>query len=364
MYHMVLVIVDRSPEQRSNPLYAFSLQGGLGVQIFFVISGFCIANAMASALRKERSLATFVWARARRLYPPCWVALFLAAALSLATYFLVQAGVIKASLLAQQDLLHQSFLYFFSNLTLTAIFFGEPLLLVICWTLCYEVCFYALVALWIPFQKRLGGERGILNALHVLTFSIMCILIFAPAYKRFPFDLWPQFGLGVLVYDVLRHPQQVRPKIWLTVLCTQFIAFIVWRNYSIGAWPNPSRLTFLVCLVFAVQMLVVHRWDETFSALRPVRWMSAIGLFSYSLYLTHVLSLGVIHQGVKLLHLSEHSHLLQFALGVGLSVLIARVFFEYFERPFMSSGIRQKKQAESVSVETLPEKLVREGVQR
>ena len=34
-----------------QPIYAFSLLGSLGVQMFFVISGYCIANAASSSVR-------------------------------------------------------------------------------------------------------------------------------------------------------------------------------------------------------------------------------------------------------------------------------------------------------------------------
>ena len=45
----------------------------VGVPLFFVISGYCIAATADSSRRKGHGLRTFAARRFRRIYPPYWV---------------------------------------------------------------------------------------------------------------------------------------------------------------------------------------------------------------------------------------------------------------------------------------------------
>ena len=46
----------------------------IGVPIFFVVSGYCIAASVDSLLRKPYSLKQYFQRRLRRIYPPLWIA--------------------------------------------------------------------------------------------------------------------------------------------------------------------------------------------------------------------------------------------------------------------------------------------------
>src|SRR5689334_17881239 len=68
-FHWAEIATRRAAALDMNPLYAVSHYGALGVQIFFVISGFCIANAGMATLRRGEPLGTYARARIRRIYP-------------------------------------------------------------------------------------------------------------------------------------------------------------------------------------------------------------------------------------------------------------------------------------------------------
>ena len=59
-------------DQTSSFLHAAFCYGYLGVPMFFVISGYCMAAAARSALRREESVSSFLYRRMRRIYPPFW----------------------------------------------------------------------------------------------------------------------------------------------------------------------------------------------------------------------------------------------------------------------------------------------------
>lgn len=76
------------------------------------------------------------------------------------------------------------------------------------------------------------------------------------------------------------------------------------------------------------------------------RWVAALGRFSYSLYLTHILVITLVHQ--FLIHMgvaATQRLLLLLVAGVFLSVLFAYVFFLVFEQPFMTGQPQGRKVA-------------------
>jgi peptidoglycan/LPS O-acetylase OafA/YrhL len=68
--------------QESLPtIYAIAKHGYLGVPLFFVISGFCLAASAASSRRNNESALSFLKRRFRRIYPPLWCSILVVAAL-------------------------------------------------------------------------------------------------------------------------------------------------------------------------------------------------------------------------------------------------------------------------------------------
>lgn len=351
LFHTSATITGRFPDLRQTLLYEFNSLGYLGVQIFFVISGYCIASSACSNLRRGDTWAAFAYARVRRVYPPCWASLALIASFSLLAQFLVASGRLHSSALAGRDLLHQSALYYLSNLTLTQMEFGQPYLSIVCWTLSYEVAFYLIISVFLIKGIRARSEAVLLTGLHGVTLASLALLALAPAHRIFPFDLWPQFGLGVLVFDVLKHPSQIRPKAWLLAVGAALVAFVLTRELRMGPLAEPSRLTFSVALGFALLVLALHRFDAALGQIRAVRALIAVGLFSYSLYLTHFLTLGLVNQVFKLVNLGPSLHWLLLLTCVAAALLAARAFYQFFERPFLHTA---KKPVPPVPAVALP----------
>ena len=352
IFHMSLVLLVSYPQLSVNPLYIFSLSGSLGVQMFFVISGYCIANAACKAHVRNHGFNTFMKARVRRIFPPYLYALVLSGALSLLALWLVSSHHLRSSVMADHNLLHQSGLYFFSNLTLTQGIFRQQFLLAQAWTLCYEMAFYLIVGLLLLVAYLSKGKFSLLPMLNFVTCTLLLLLIAFPQYVKYPLDLWPQFGLGIMAYDVLSHPGHLKPKLWIAAATLLVLCFAVVDQGYIGLMGEKVRPSFLFCLAFTGLIVLLHKYDEMLNKTLPVKLLSTLGLLSYSLYLTHTFSIGLINQAVKALHLSVNYHFPVFILFIVLSVGFARLFFQYCEKPFIGTT---KKQA------SLPP-LVPEGV--
>jgi exopolysaccharide production protein ExoZ len=339
LYHAALVIVAGQPALRSEPLYVFSLVGWLGVPMFFVISGYCIAHSACRSCGQQGGLGRFLQARLRRIYPPCWFALALAALLSVFASLLVASGHLASSVMAEKGALNQDALYYVANLALLQPLLRRPFLLPQCWTLCYEIAFYGIVGLVLPLAARLRGKQvpALLGVLNGLTGAVLLLLILRPAWRLYPLDLWPQFGLGVAVYAVLEFPAERAPKVWAAINGALCLALVISRDYHVGLMGSPGRVTFAFSLAFALAILLLRRYDAGLGRLRPVRALSLVGLFSYSLYLTHYFSIGVISQATKIFRPGAGFHYLSFFTMIGGAVVFGWIFFHWFERPFLKT---------------------------
>src|SRR5262249_8562006 len=154
---------------------------------------YCIANAAAVVYGRRGGFRQFMSARLRRIYPACWAALLLTAALAALAELLVRSGHLGPSNLANIHVTEQGPLYFFANFTLTQGVLGQQSLIYQTWTLCYEMAFYLLVGCALTSVGHRMGERAILTRLHAVTVGTLLLLLISPTSLRYPLDLWPQF---------------------------------------------------------------------------------------------------------------------------------------------------------------------------
>ncbi|BDI33115.1 LPS biosynthesis protein [Capsulimonas corticalis] len=340
-FHMAEVMIARYPQLGANPLYRLTAYGNSGVQMFFVISGYCIASAMSGALRKDSSVLYFLKARVRRIYPTAAIAITFGLLYSTFASALVSHGLVASSTAAEKSVWSRGLEYFLVNYTLTNGVFPTDFVLVQCWTLCYEVAFYLFVGLALAAFGVRYGEKSVLTALHALTVAALIALIVNPHCLRYPLDLWPEFGLGVIVYDLIRTRYDKATIAWAAAAVAATLALILFRDTPLGTMGVSSRTQFAISLAFAALVLACYRYDAKIAAAPICRGLAAIGLYSYSLYLTHTFSIGIISQVFKRFHLPMTFHYAVFVLVMIGAVLFGRVFFQFFEKPFISTKAKK-----------------------
>jgi exopolysaccharide production protein ExoZ len=337
-------VTIRFPQLRHQPLYAVGLLGMLGVQLFFVISGFCIANAATSAVLKGGT-TSFVWARLRRIYPPYFFALSASLSLGLLAAWLVAHNVLHGSVMAESVKQARPVIWWVSQFTMTQVPLGQQSFVTVFWTLCYEVAFYAVVAVTMLLVRLLATPRvGLLAVLDGITAVSMGWLAVTPGRVPFPFDLWPQFGLGVLVFQFVsgRRP-------WAAMVAVGAgLALFLLRvdNSTRDPFHVGARTTFAVAAGFAAILVFLHRSDARLTRLPPIRLLTWIGAFSYSLYLTHLIPMGIVLQLGRPLLGTPRGCGLVYGLEVAATVAFAYPFFLLCERPFLSRRATVRVQVE------------------
>ncbi len=129
--------------------------GYLGVEIFFVLSGFCLAYPLLKQPDRPDDWARYARHRVRRIFPPYWAAYLLFFALSLLIYWQQIEPLMQTRLLALPSF--RQFLYTFF---LVAVWFNPAF-----WTLTVEARWYAIFPLCIKIARRFGAGLLLLSAI-------------------------------------------------------------------------------------------------------------------------------------------------------------------------------------------------------
>ena len=315
------------------PSFEWAQFGFLGVQIFFVISGFCIAVAAHSSWYK-RNFGGFVWARLTRIYPPYWA--------GLALFLLLH--VVASHRGAQDEVLgssHGGSWFYGVNLLLFNGAFPQPILLRVAWSLCYEVAFYAVVFAALVGCSWAKSAHRMLDALHCV--SLVCLVwlllpqpLFAP--PRFPFNMWPQFGAGILVFDLLLARAQNEGK-RLQFLHAVGLAFATLSVAFLGRCALSDRSAlhgyiapFAVAFGFAAILWGVYQFEDTLNRWNFVKVLRFIGTFSYSIYLVHFTLIMALSRGL-FSHFKSLPWFVEVALLFLASVGSGWCFYQMVEKP-------------------------------
>jgi exopolysaccharide production protein ExoZ len=342
IFHASEFAVHSKPSLTSAWPYRIGLVGGLGVQIFFVISGYCIASSACSTAKRGKSWLSFGRARLMRIFPTMWAALALYAAFFTAGNIMAARGSWSPNHVLP-DLAHQSVSYWVANITLLQPVLHQKYLAGVCWTLSYEVAFYGVVALALATLGRTGRTTRMLCGLHILTLACLLIQTVWPLAIRYPLDMWAQFGFGVFAYHLISAPKSRAPQALGVIAMLLTILLISTRTAPVGLMAVPCGPTFGASLLIAIVLVALYRYDSAIAHFLPVRWLSLVGIVSYSLYLTHFLSLVTTTIFFKSMELDAYVQT-RLVVSVAFATGIASIFYHLVERWFATKPESRKSQ--------------------
>jgi peptidoglycan/LPS O-acetylase OafA/YrhL len=311
------------------------LRGGfIGVDIFFVISGFLITRLICLDIERGRfTIAGFYERRLRRIFPALVVGV--ACVLLAAPFLLFPSELRTTALTAAAAIASVANLYLLNS----AGYFAadaetQPLLHL--WSLGVEEQFYLFFPLALSLLMRWGRKAALWGILVLAALS----LAFCIAYTfedrdfayYFPLTRAWELLLGALAFFI---PMPRVPQIIREIVAFGALALII--SCAFKFYPGmyfPGYLAVIPCLATAVLISLGRDGNSLASRLLSMRPVVFIGLISYSLYIWHWPIIVYYH----LLRGAEFG-LTEGAGLVAASVLAAVASWYFVERPFRSKTV-------------------------
>lgn len=240
--------------------------GNLGVDLFFLISGFVILMSAWG-----RGVGDFAVSRVVRIFPGYWFGVILA---------LVGFLAIGETPMAE----HSPLLPFLPNMTMLQMGIGVPDMEVVYWTLWVELHFYVLIALLV--WRGITYKRCVAFMVGWLVFGVFAQEAnFTPLTAALMPPWAPYFVAGMAFYLIHRFGPNL--LLWLLVAGCWALA-VPYRIATVNdllAWPRmwDAAITGGVTLCFLIMAMVANHQFEM------VRWrgFTVLGALTYPLYLVH-----------------------------------------------------------------------------
>ena len=307
----------------SLPLSLFSNYGWMGVDLFFVLSGFLITGILLDSKPSGGYFRNFYARRCLRIWPLYYSVLIL--------MFVILPLVRPqdVSELFQRSSPWWSYPFFLQNFLVSA-----PALAVgplgVSWSLAVEELFYLAWPLCVRF---LASGRLQFLAWTVLLLSPGVRLLFLTRHWIIysnPFCRLDGLMAGALLAILVRKssfaPGRLLKPAWILFLVAAPLAIttaaygVMWLTFSMAVMASAS-------FVF----LALYSTNSWFRALLTNRFLTFTGTISYGLYLLH----KIPDDAFKRLHLKDAHPIAAFWLAVAASYLLAIVSWNLLEKPFL-----------------------------
>lgn len=306
--------------------------GFVGVDVFFVISGYLIARIIRSELEEGTfSLAGFYERRARRILPALVV--LIAVALLAGWIILLPPDFDRLAASALAALFSVSNFWFWRETNNYFAPDNDQTPLLHTWSLGVEEQFYLVVPLLLMAVFR--WRRNWLPAIALLSVAVLFVggayiasTRPAAAFYLVPFRAW-ELGIGVLLAVVpfpLLRSRWLREAAAAAGLGAILVAVLVYT----GSTPFPGVTALLPTLGAAALIHAGSSGDSIAGRLLSVGPMVLVGLISYSLYLWHWPILAFL----KLFLMRGDLTPAETAAAVAASFVVAAISWCFVERPF------------------------------
>lgn len=313
--------------------------GYIGVDIFFVISGYLISSLIFSELRDTGrfSYLNFYERRAKRILPALFVVML--ASILVGWFVLLPSDFVAMGHSIGSSVLFVSNIYFYIVTTEYAAPDSNLLPLLHTWSLSVEEQFYLIFPVLVLACMRFAKKFWITAACITFVASLAFAEIMTDRDPSFSFYLLPSrmwellAGVGIALIERRKQSAMLAKSasaLSLVALLAIVASIIGFDKQS----HHPGLLTLIPVSACALLILTTSPSNLTgkLLSLKPMVW---IGLISYSLYLWHFPIFAFIRSN------SFEVQPEAIALGTALSVILAAASYRWIETPFRRGRLTQ-----------------------
>ena len=301
--------------------------GGMGVDLFFVISGIVITSVTAGKFRSPSNARTFIHHRIARIFPIYWIYTTIVLAAYLIHPAWINAGSgHHAGILASYLLIPT----------------GRDMLVLQGWSLSYELYFYLVFFLLLFTSERVAHRLLItwaaaiilLNAIGAISYQPILWLLTSPAVL--------EFLAGCLIFHLYRS-HRLHPKAGALLIAAALLwtAAVILYNAHTHQWDidaiegrrwirTPLYGTPAALLILGAMEL------ERSGIIRFFRLFESIGDWSYSIYLSHIIVIKIVSRTLHTLAPTlPYAVLLLICISLPLVLITGYLSYSRLERPLI-----------------------------
>ncbi|MFM6941546.1 MAG: acyltransferase family protein [Candidatus Planktophila sp.] len=312
--------------------------GYIGVDIFYVISGYLITGLILREIEESGMLnfKAFYLRRVKRLLPTSFSILMVTALAS----WLLYPGTMRAEL--GKDILAaavyvSNFLFAFWQMdyqNLNAI----PPVVVHFWSLAVEEQFYLFWPIIVLIAFKFGGRKKlfqVIGAITLISFAWSLYLTQASpiwAFYSLPTRAW-ELGIGALLLAI---PKKYKLSLFYPWAA---LALIIYGTLAYtDKTPFPGTAAIAPVIGTAAAIASISSWPRILNFFSNLRFTQWLGEISYPLYLWHWPLLVI-----PMVYLGRGLHIYERALAILATLLLADLTHRFIEQPLRHVSLSPKK---------------------
>jgi len=338
--------------------HAKIISGGyIGVDIFYVISGYLITGLILRELEKTGTLGfkAFYLRRIKRLLPTSFFVLMLTAI----TAWFLYPPIMRADLgrdIAAAGIYISNYLFALWQMdyqNLSAI----PPVVIHYWSLAVEEQFYLFWPFIIVALFKRGGRKTVGTGILAISIASFAWSLFQTstspiwAFYSLPTRAW-ELGVGALILYIPARIKFSQNYLWIALAL-----FIYGTTQFRDNTPFPGTAALIPVIATAISIAAVHSWPAALNRIAHLRSVQWLGEISYPLYLWHwpFLVIPIVYFG-RNLHLYE-----RFFCVIG-TLLFADLTHRFIEEPLRHAQVGQRRIIRSGAVATAVTLIVSFGI--
>jgi peptidoglycan/LPS O-acetylase OafA/YrhL len=306
--------------------------GFVGVDVFFVISGYLITTILIEDIENNRfSIVNFYERRARRILPALFFVMLVCIPFAWMWMLPNQFKDFSQSLVAV-SLFASNILFWRDSGYFDAAAEEKPLLHT--WSLAVEEQYYFLFPIFLILTWRFGKNKVFWM---IVLFSVVSLLLSEWGWRNkananfflFPTRAWELLAGSITAFIVQKNG--VKKNETLSLLGLAAIIFSIF--YYSEATPFPSVYA-LVPVIGAVLLILYANKETLVAKLLSAKAFVGIGLISYSAYLWH----QPLFAFAKIRAIEYPSAFLMGLLSI-ISLILAIISWRFIEQPFRNKNV-------------------------